>query len=198
MLRPRFAQDMEMQPLDPVGHPALRLQLLGGHTQPRPRHAGVVEIGLDGRIARIDAQAARDSAQQRHSAEPPELPERIEGQMTAAIENLADVAIGVDRSIGVRRLAELLPHQTGLGGRTGRRPVAVLRQQGEDAPHGARLEGDDHLGARLAAHTVDHREIALQQRFVQQETGRRNPLEINHSIFGKLSCKYTNNIAMWH
>ena len=85
--------------------------------------------------------------------------------MVAAIEYLADIAVGVDRSIRVRRLPELLAYQPGLGGRTGRRAVAVTRQQGEDSPHGARFERDDHLGARLAAHAVDDRKIPRQQNF---------------------------------
>ena len=191
MLRPRFAQHMEMQPLDPVGQTALRFQLLGGPSQPRTRHAGVVKIGLHGRIARVDAQTARDAAQQRHCAETAELSERIEGDMAAAIEYLADIAVGVDRSIRVRRLPELFAYQPGLGGRTGRRAVAVTRQQGEDTPHGARFERDDHLGARLAAHAVDDRKIPRQQTFVQQKTGRGSPLEINHSLFKELTCKYT-------
>ena len=80
MLGPRFAEDVEMEPLDAGRQLA---QLLGHDAQPRPGHAGVVECRLDGRVARVDAQSARDAADERLLSEALVLRHGVEGDVVA-------------------------------------------------------------------------------------------------------------------
>lgn len=87
--------------------------------------------------------------------------------MVAATEYLVDIAVGIDGSVGVRRLAVLLEYKPRFGGGTRRGTVGMACQLGENAPHGAGLQGYDNFGARLAAHAVDHGQIAIQQRLVE-------------------------------
>lgn len=54
-----------------------------------------------------------------------------------------------------------------LGGGTCSRTVGMLRQLGKNAPHGAGLQGDDNFGARFPAHTVDSRQVPVQQLLVE-------------------------------
>ena len=53
-----------MESLDAVGKAAVRRQLFRRDTQPGAGNAGVVGVGLDGRILRIDPQAARKTAEE--------------------------------------------------------------------------------------------------------------------------------------
>lgn len=164
VLGPRLAEHVEVQSLDTRGK--LR-QLLRGDAQPRPRHAGVVEVGLHGRVLRVDPQAARDAADQRPLAEPFELREGVESDMVAATQDFVDIAIRIDGRIGVRRAAELFTDEPRFGGRTGRRTVGVPRQIRKDAPHGAGLQRHDDFRARLPAHPVDDRKVPVEQLLVE-------------------------------
>ena len=166
----RFAQNVEMKALDPFGKSAVRSQLFGRNAQTRTRHAGVVEIRLDGRILGIDAQSARETVDQRPLSETFILRKGVEGNMAAAAQDLVDVVIRIGGGIGVGRTAEFLQYKPRLGGRTGRRSIGVSRQLGENAPHGAGLQCDDDLGTRFAAHAVDHLQIVIQQRLVKDVT----------------------------
>ena len=177
VVRTRLAQNVEVQPVDTCGK---LLQLVGRDTEARARDARVIEVGLHGRILRVDAQAARDAAQQGHRPEAVELRDRVEGDMVAATEYFLDIAIGINGSISVRRLAVFLENKACLGGGTCRSAVGMLCQQGEYTPHGAGLQGHDNFGARLAAHAVDHGQIAIQQRLVEDVARRRQLQEVNH------------------
>ena len=66
-----------------------------------------------------------------------ELRDRVEGDMVAATEYLVDIAVGIDGSVGVRRLAVLLEYKPRFGGGTRRGTVGMACQLGENAPHGA-------------------------------------------------------------
>ena len=195
VLGARFAQHVEVQSLDPLGQTAQLREPLGRDAQPRAGHAGIVQIGLDGRIERIDAQSARQPVDERTLAEPFVLREGVERDVVAACDDLVDVAVGVYRRIGVGRTAELLADEARFGGGTGRGPVGVFRQLGEDAPHGAGLQRHDDLRARRAAHAVDDRQIAVERRFVEQVTGRRyfGKIDHRHGSFRKNSHKINKN-----
>ena len=101
-------------------------------------------------------------------------------ELDAFRENLVDIAVGIDGSVGVRRLAVLLEYKPRFGGGTRRGTVGMACQLGENAPHGAGLQGYDNFGARLAAHAVDHGQIAIQQRLVEDVARRRQLQEVNH------------------
>ena len=167
MLRARFAEDVEMQPLDTRRKSAVRRQLFGRDAQPRAGDAGVVEVRLDGRILRVDPQAAGNAVDKGFLAEAAELRQRIERDMIAAIEDFVDIGVRVDRGVGVGGTPELLENETRLGGGTCSRTVGMLRQLGKNAPHGAGLQGDDNFGARFPAHTVDSRQVPVQQLLVE-------------------------------
>ena len=96
-----------------------------------------------------------------------ELRQRIERDMIAAIEDFVDIGVRVDRGVGVGGTPELLENETRLGGGTCSRTVGMLRQLGKNAPHGAGLQGDDNFGARFPAHTVDSRQVPVQQLLVE-------------------------------
>ena len=177
VVRARLAQHVEVQPVDPGGQ---IVQLIGRNAEARAGDTRVIKVGLHGRILRVDAQAARNAAQQRHRPETPELRDRVEGDMVAATEYLVDIAVGIDGSVGVRRLAVLLEYKPRFGGGTRRGTVGMACQLGENAPHGAGLQGYDNFGARLAAHAVDHGQIAIQQRLVEDVARRRQLQEVNH------------------
>ena len=173
----RFAQDMEMQPFDARGQLA---QLAGRDAQPRTGNAGVVEIRPDGRILRVDPQSARNAADERPLSETLELRHGIERDVVAATQYLVDVAIRIDGCVGMGRTAEFFENQTRFGGRRGRGTVGVPGQLGKDAPHGAGLQRDDHLGARLAAHAVDHGQVRVQQPLVENIARRRHCQKVDH------------------
>ena len=180
-----------MQPLDSIGESAVSGQLIGRDAQTRPRHAGVVEIRLDGRILGIDAQSARKAVDQRPLSETCVLRKGVEGYVAAAVQDLVDVVIRIGGGIGVGRTAELLQHKPCFGGRTGRGSVGVGRQLGEDAPHGAGLQGDDDLGTRFAAHAVDHLQIMVQQRLIEHVARRRQFQKVNHrAVFKSISTSF--------
>jgi hypothetical protein len=66
-------------------------------------------------------------------------------------------------------------------------------QFGKDAPHGAGLQSHDNFSARFAAHTVDYRQITVQQLFVEDVTRRRQFQEVNHRVvLFQNSCKNSN------
>ena len=144
VVRARLAQHVEVQPVDPGGQ---IVQLIGRNAEARAGDTRVIKVGLHGRILRVDAQAARNAAQQRHRPEAPELRDRVEGDMVAATEYLVDIAVGIDGSVGVRRLAVLLEYKPRFGGGTRRGTVGMACQLGENAPHGAGLQGYDNFGA---------------------------------------------------
>ena len=177
VVRARLAQHVEVQPVDPGGK---IVQFIGRNAETRAGDTRVIKVGLHGRILWVDAQAARNAAQQRHRPETPELRDRVEGDMVAATEYLVDIAVGIDGSVGVRRLAVLLEYKPRFGGGTRRGTVGMACQLGENAPHGAGLQGYDNFGARLAAHAVDHGQIAIQQRLVEDVAWRRQLQEVNH------------------
>lgn len=87
--------------------------------------------------------------------------------MVAATQDLVDITVRVGRGIGVSGTPELLENEARLGGGTRRSSVGVLRQLGKNAPHGAGLQGDDNFGARFPAHTVDSRQVPVQQLLVE-------------------------------
>ena len=119
----------------------------------------------------------------------------IEGDMVAAAKYLFDIAVGIDRGVGMGGAAELLENKTRFGGGRSRRAVAVAGQFGKDAPHGAGLQRHDDLRARRAAHAVDDRQIAVERRFVEQVTGRRyfGKNDHRHGSFRKNSHKINKN-----
>lgn len=177
MMRTRLAEHVEMKPFD------TRRQLpefAGGDAEARTGHARIVEVRLDGRILRIDPQSARDAAQKRHRSETLELRHGVERNVVAAPKDLPDVAVGVDRSIGVGRTAVFLEYEPCSGCGTGRGAVGMAGQLGENTPHRACLERYDDLGAGRRPHAVDLRQIRVQQRLVENETRRRQFLKINH------------------
>ena len=165
-----LAQHVEMQSFHPGGQ---LLQLPGGNTQPRTGHARVIEIGFYRRIAGVDPQAARNTAQQGHLSEPFELRNGIEGDVIAAIENLFDIPVGIYRSVRMRRTAELLENQPRLGQRRSGGSVGMLRKLRENTPHGTGLQSDDHFGTALPANAVDDRQIPVEQLLIQHKAGRR-------------------------
>ena len=190
VVRTRLAEHVEMQTVDSRRQ---LLQEVGRNAQTRTRNAGVVEVGLDGRILGIDTQSARNAAQQGHRSETLELGDGIEGDMVAAAKYLFDIAVGIDRGVGMGGAAELLENKTRFGGGRGRRAVAVAGQFGKDAPHGAGLQSHDNFSARFAAHTVDYRQITVQQLFVEDVTRRRQFQEVNHRVvLFQNSCKNSN------
>ena len=144
VVRARLAQHVEVQPVDPGGK---IVQFIGRNAEARAGDTRVIKVGLHGRILRVDAQAARNAAQQRHRPEALELRDRVEGDMVAATEYLVDIAVGIDGSVGVRRLAVLLEYKLRFGGGTRRGTVGMACQLGENAPHGAGLQGYDNFGA---------------------------------------------------
>ncbi len=87
--------------LDARRKSAVRRQLFGRDAQPRTGNAGVVEVRFDGRILRIDAQAARKAADKGPLPEALELRDGVEGDMVAATEYLVDIAVGISRGVGV-------------------------------------------------------------------------------------------------
>ena len=93
-------------------------------------------------------------------AETVPLVERVEGDVVAAPQNLVDVGIRVDRSVGVGLAAVLFQDEAGFGGRTGRGAVGVFAENREDAPHGAGLQGDDDLCAGCVTYFVNHGQVA--------------------------------------
>ena len=165
-----LAQHVEMQSFHPGGQ---LLQLPGRNTQPRTGHARVIEIGFYRRIAGVDPQAARNTAQQGHLSEPFELRNGIEGDVIAAIENLFDIPVGIYRSVRMRRTAELLENQPRLGQRRSGGSVGMLRKLRENTPHGTGLQSDDHFGTALPANAVDDRQIPIEQLLIQHKAGRR-------------------------
>ena len=177
MLGARFAQDMEVQPLDACRELA---EQFGRNAQARARDAGVVEVGFDGRIAGVDPHSAREAVDEGPLSEASELAERVEGDVAAAAQDFVEVAVAVCGGVGVGRSAELLQDEPGLGRRRSRGAVGVRRQLGKDRPHGARLEGDDHFGARFAAHAVNRREVGVEQFLVEDVAGRRQGPEVDH------------------
>ena len=170
VLGARFAEDVEMESLDALGEFA---QLFGRDAQTRAGDARVVEVGLDGRIARVDPQTARDAVDQGPLSEAFELGEGVEGDVVAAAQDLVEVAVGIDRGIGMGRSAELFEDEPGLG-------VGMLRQLGKNAPHGAGLQCDDDLGARLAPYAVDQGQIRIEQRLVEHIARGRQFQKVNH------------------
>ena len=196
VLGTRLAQHVEVQPFDAAGQTAVRRQLRGRDAEARTGHTRVIEVRLDGRVPGIDAQAARNAAQNGHRRETLVLRQGVEGDMVAAAQNLLDVAVRVDGGVGVRHASELLEHEACLGGRGGGGTVGMAGQFGEDAPHGAGLQGDDDLGTRLAAHAVDQGEIRVEQPLVKHVTGRRHGLEIDHrDAFIQNGYKINNFVA---
>ena len=190
VLGARFAEDVEMESLDAIGEFA---QLFGRDAQTRTGNARVVEVGLDGRIARVDPQTARNAVDQGTLSEAFELREGVEGDVVAAAQNLIEVTIGVDRGVGMSRTAELFEDEPGFGRGTRRRSVGVARQFGEDAPHGAGLQCDDDLGARLAPYAVDQGQIRIEQRLVKHVARRRQFQEVNHR--GRFRSKTGTNVT---
>ena len=173
----------------------MRRQLFGRDAQPRAGYARIVEVGLDGRILRIDPQAARKAADKGPLAEAFELGDGIEGDMIAATQYLVDIAVRVGRGVSVGGLSELLEDETRFGCGTRSRTVGVLRQFGKDAPHGACLQGHNNFGARFPAHAVDSRQIPVQQFLVENVARRRHFQKVNHRIvFNKNSCKNSKNL----
>ena len=160
----------------------MRRQLFRRDTQPGAGNAGVVKVGLDGRILRIDPQAARETADKCPLAEALELGDGIEGDMVAATQYLVDIAVRIGRGIGVGGLSELLEDEARLGSRTCSRTVGVLRQLGENTPHGACLQSHDNFGARFPAHAVDSGQIPVQQFLVENVARRRQFQKVNHRI----------------
>ena len=196
VLGTRLAQHVEVQPFDAAGQTAVRRQLRGRDAEARTDHTRVIEVRLDGRVPGIDAQAARNAAQNGHRRETLVLRQGVESDMVAAAQNLLDVAVRVDGGVGVRHASELLEHEACLGGRGGGGTVGMAGQFGENAPHGAGLQGDDDLGARLAAHAVDQGEIRVEQPLVKHVTGRRHGLEIDHrDAFIQNGYKINNFVA---
>ena len=55
------------------------------------------------------------------------------------------------------------------------------------------LQSHDNFSARFAAHTVDYRQITVQQLFVEDVTRRRQFQEVNHRVvLFQNSCKNSN------
>ena len=177
VLGARFAEDVEMESLDALGEFA---QLFGRDAQARTGDARVVEVGLDGRITRVDPQTARDAVDQGPLSEAFELGEGVEGDVVAAAQDLVEAAVGVDRGVGMGQSAKLFEDEPGLGRGTRRCSVGVARQFGEDAPHGAGLQCDDDLGARLAPYAVDQGQIRIEQRLVEHIARGRQFQKVNH------------------
>ncbi len=192
MLGARLAEHVEVQALDSLGQLA---ELRRRHAEARTRHARIVEVGFHGRILRIDPQSARYALRAGPRAEALVLRHRIEGDVVAAPHDLPEIAVGIDRSVGVGRTSVLLEHEARLGGRAGRGSVGVTGQFGENTPHGACLERHDDFGARPAAHLVDLRQIGVEQLFVQHVAGRRDLLKIDHRKCIILMCKIKKNPA---
>ncbi len=186
MLGARLAEHVEVQALDSLGQLA---ELRRRHAEARTRHTRIIEVGFHGRILRIDPQSARYALRAGPRAEALVLRHRIEGDVVAAPHDLPEIAVGIDRSVGVGRTSVLLEHEARLGGRAGRGSVGVTGQFGENTPHGARLERHDDFGARPAAHLVDLRQIGVEQLFVQHVAGRRDLLKIDHRKCIILMCK---------
>ncbi len=103
--------------------------------------------------------------------------------MIAATHDFVEIAVAVNGSVGMGRPAELLEDQPRLGGRRSRGAVGMGRQLGKHRPHGARLEGHDDLGTRLAAHAVDDGKVAVEQSFVEHVTRCGQLGEIDHAVF---------------
>jgi hypothetical protein len=94
------------------------------------------------------------------------------------------------------RAPELLEDQPGLGGRRSGGAVGMLCQLGEDAPHGARLEGYDDLGARFAANAIDDGEVVVQQLLIENITWSGQLAEVDHpkrNINSKTDAKITKS-----
>ena len=195
VLGARLAQHMEVESLDPLGNPPVRRELLGRYAESRPGDTRVVEIRLDWRILRIDAQPARKAVDQGALPETIELRKGVEGNMVAVTQDFVDVAFGVDRRIGMGRTAVFLEDEAGFGGRAGRGSVRMAGQDGKDPPHGASLQGNDNLGTRFGAHTIDGRQIPVQQLLVEQVARRRHFQKVNHqkSSVSKTSAKITKS-----
>ena len=160
----------------------MRRQLFGRNAQPRAGNAGVVKVRFDGRILRIDPQAARKAADKGPLPETFELRDGVEGDMVAAMQYLVDIAVRIGRGVGVGGLPELLENEARLGGGTRSRTVGVPRQFGKNAPHGASLQGHDNFGTRFPAHAVDRPEVRIEQFLVEDVARRRQFQKVNHRI----------------
>ncbi len=183
---------MEMEPLHPLGQTGKSGR---GDAEPRIGGCRVIEVGFHGGILRIHPQAARNACPPGTGSETLPLAQRIERDVVAATHDLREIALRIDRCVGMRPGAVLLEHETRLRHGTRRGPVGMLAQQGEDAPHRTRLQRHDDLRTGLPTHPVDHIQILQQKPLIEYEARRRYLVEIHHRSnfyeqkYGKSSAK---------
>jgi len=150
--------------VEPVDHRAQARRV--GFAQPAegPRRIGEIEAGAA--HAGVQAQALGRIAGQRREAL--ELADRVEDDLVAVGQRLADFVIGEGDAVGVRLAAELLPAELDLVQRRRGGAVHVRAHQVEHRPGGEAFEGQQHLRARAFAHAVDDLQVAQQRGLVDQ------------------------------
>ena len=112
------------------------LEKLRQNPQPRAGGARVVNLRLDLRVHRIDAQAAFYAATRRPHLVfiPPPLAERIEHNMIDNPQVVVHLVVPVGRGAQMHFLVKILPRQLGLVQAAGRRPRQILPAQPERTP----------------------------------------------------------------
>lgn len=146
-----LAQGVEVQAVDAVE--VLGREVLARRAQPRARPGGIVERDVDLLVLVVDPEAARDRAPgaprllDRGAVALP-LPGRVEHDVIGQRDQLADLAVGVRRGVGVDFAAELLARQPGLGDRARGRAAEVAPDQRERRPLGEALEREQDRAPR--------------------------------------------------
>ncbi len=187
VLGPGLAKNVKVKTLD-----AFREGVEGVDTESRAGLSGVIKVGLDGRVTRVDAKAARDAEREGLGFEAGELGEGVEGDVGTEASDLRKVGIGEDGSVSVDLGAglgsatlpcggaKLLGNEARLGKGTCGSAVGVGGKQRKNTPHSAGFQGHYDLGPALAPNQVDDGQIALQRPLVEHEAGRGYLREINH------------------
>lgn len=146
-------------------------QVLGQHAEARAGGAGIVEFRLYLAVFRVDAQPAGDAfgllpvplPDAGHEAA--ERREGVERDVAAAPQDGVERGFLVGRGVGVGLRAEFLQRQPRLVGRGGRGVGDVFAENGECAPQGECLEGEDELHVGAPSDVLDEGEVAAQAGF---------------------------------
>ena len=173
---PRLAEDVEVQPLDP-----LERTLLEGrrrHPEARPASAGVVQGRRHLVHLGVDANAAGDARRQGPVAKTGPLGERVEAEVVRETQEPGHIRVRVGRRVDVEFPPEGLVGQARLVERTGRTAGQELADEREDAPQGKPLERQQDTGAGRGLDLPHDRQVVAQPRLFQQVAGGRQAVDV--------------------
>ena len=182
-----FAMAMAVETFDALGQ--LCRQLFGHHAETSAGGTGVIEFCLYFGVFGVDADAARNVflGLLDLRPEPLVLAQRVEGDVAAATQDFREISFRVGRGVGVGLASELFEGQSGLVGRAGRSGMDVFAEDGECAPQGEGLEGQDDFHAGAVGHAADEAQVPAEQVFLHDVAGG-----------GKLIIVYHRSICLIH